>query len=99
MGKITDPLTRRGILHGTSASLGLGLWTSSRASASAASASDGPKPREKRLPREVWVGTITQSMMTATDYKDMMHKMLKRLEEMVSYEPDIICLPEVFAFE
>jgi len=37
--------------------------------------------------------------MTATDYKDMMRKMLKRLEEMVSYEPDIICLPEVFAFE
>ncbi len=95
----TDSLTRRGFLQGTSAGLGLGLWTDSLATASAASVPDGPKAREKRLPREVWVATITQNLMTATDYKDMIRKMLKRLDEIVSYEPDIICLPEVFAFE
>jgi len=99
MVKKTKHLTRRGFLQSTPVGLGLGLWANSRTSASTALAQNRPKPREKRLPREVWVGTVTQNLIGAKDYKDMVRKMLMRVEEMVSFEPDIICLPEVFAFE
>jgi predicted amidohydrolase len=36
--------------------------------------------------------------MQARSYEEMVKKMLDRMQELVSYEPDIICLPEVFPF-
>jgi beta-ureidopropionase len=99
MVKKTKHITRRGLLQSTSVGLGLGLWANCRSSASAALTPDRPKPRKKRLPREVWIGTITQNSIKARDYKDMVRKMLMRLKEIASFEPDIICLPEVFALE
>ncbi len=63
-----------------------------------ATAAPPHRPRDKRLPREVWVASISQNKMTASNYDQMIRQMLQRMAEVVCYEPDIICLPEVFPF-
>jgi predicted amidohydrolase len=89
--------TRRSFLR--SASWGLGLAAGAGLQRTAPAASQGETvPKENRLPREVWVGTVSQISMQASNHKDMARKMLVRMEEMASFEPDIICLPEVFPF-
>ena len=90
--------TRRGFLGQVSIGGGLAALAGSQKSASAATSRVRPKPRKERLEREVWVATISQDRMGAGSYKDMIGQMLKRMEEVTSYEPDIICLPEVFPF-
>lgn len=56
------------------------------------------EPLAERLPREVWVGTIAVSGMTAETSADMTAKVLGIMEHLLPYRPDIICLPECFAF-
>ncbi len=90
-------LTRRNFLQKTSAGLGLVVLAGAR-NASAANPRFKPRPREERLPREVWIATISQNRMEAKNYEQMIRKMLARMEELVSYQPDIICLPEAFPF-
>ena len=90
-------ITRRNFLQRTSLGFGLAVLAGS-GKGSAASSRIKPRPREKRLPREVWVATISQNRMETKNYEQMIRKMLSRMEEVVSYQPDIICLPEVFPF-
>ncbi|MFB0552889.1 MAG: carbon-nitrogen hydrolase family protein [Phycisphaerae bacterium] len=90
-------LTRRNFLQKTSLGFGLVVLAGAR-NASAANLRFKPRPREERLPREVWIATISQNRMEAKDYEQMIRKMLARMEELVSYQPDIICLPETFPF-
>jgi predicted amidohydrolase len=54
--------------------------------------------RSRRLPREVWVASISQNNLTARDPEEMTGKLLERMTEIVPLEPDIICLPEVGPF-
>ena len=89
--------TRRSFLQRTSLGCGLAVLAGA-AKGSAASPPIEPRPPEKRLPREVWVATISQNRMEAANYGEMTRKMLSRMEQVVSYQPDIICLPEVFPF-
>jgi len=56
------------------------------------------KPRARRLPREVWIATISQEGMRAGDFAEMAEQMLQKMEQVVAYQPDIICLPELFLF-
>jgi len=90
-------ITRRNFLRKTSLGCGL-VVLASAGKGSADTPRIEPRPREKRLPREVWVATISQNRMEAKNFKEMIRKMLGRMEEVVSYQPDIICLPEVFPF-
>lgn len=90
--------TRRGFLQRASWGLGLAVGAGLERTSPAAASQGGPVPKKERLPREVWVGTISQNSMEAGNYKDMVRGMLARMEEMASYEPDIVCLPEVFPF-
>ncbi|MHC4559777.1 MAG: carbon-nitrogen hydrolase family protein [Planctomycetota bacterium] len=90
-------ITRRNFLQRTSLGCGLTILAGTT-KASAASTGIEPRPREKRLPREVWIATISQNRMEAGNYEEMIRKMLSRMEQVVSYQPDIICLPEVFPF-
>ncbi|MBN1291967.1 MAG: carbon-nitrogen hydrolase family protein [Candidatus Latescibacteria bacterium] len=60
--------------------------------------------QQNTLPREVWVATVTLTAEfespkdTIGDaVEDRINRMLKRMEEVVPYNPDIICLSEVFA--
>ncbi len=58
----------------------------------------GEKTNRCRLPREVWVASISQNDMREDNHKAMIRAMLARMEEVVPLKPDIVCLPEVFAF-
>ena len=57
-----------------------------------------PKARVDRLPREVWIATISQNGTETDRFDQMIQAILRRMEETLPYEPDIICLPEVFPF-
>lgn len=50
-----------------------------------------------KLPREVWIATISQMGFMAKNSEQMVSQILQVLEKSVIYQPDIICLPEVFA--
>lgn len=54
--------------------------------------------KSTRLPREVWVASITQDGMRAGRYEQMIKDVLARMESVAPFQPDIICLPEVFPF-
>lgn len=55
-------------------------------------------PDSNRLPREVWIGTVSSMGLSAEDKKGMLDQVLNIMELMVPYKPDIISLPETFAF-
>jgi len=90
-------ISRRNFLRRTSLGCGLAVLAGA-GQASAASMGIEPRTRENRLPREVWVATISQNRIEAGNHKEMIRKMLSRMEQVVSCQPDIICLPEVFPF-
>lgn len=48
------------------------------------------------LPREVWVATICQAGLKTEGMPAMIRAMLKRMEETIPLQPDVICLPETF---
>ncbi len=88
--------TRRGFLQTTTAGIGLTILGTNKARGQVATVK--PKARLQRLPREVWIATVSQNKMEAGSHREMSRKMLARMEEVLPYEPDIICLPEVFPF-
>ena len=49
-----------------------------------------------RLPREVWIATLTQHNIHGRDLNENTHAALKQMENAVPFSPDVICLPEVF---
>ncbi len=92
-------LTRRGFIAKTPLAIGAGMGAMTGAGfASGATAAPRPVARADRLPREVWIATLSQNRMEARNVDEMIRKMLARMEETLPYEPDIICLPEVFPF-
>jgi len=95
--EVRRTITRRNFLRKTFIGCGLVIWAGTR-KGSAANQQFKPKPQDKRLPREVWIATLSQNRLEAKDFEEMIRKMLGRMEEVVSYQPDIICLPEVFPF-
>ena len=95
MGDGTTGLTRRHFIETASVGLGLGLATGR---VQAGSGPMGGVPKSQRLLREVWIASISQNKLEADSVKEMTRKMLARMEEVVPFEPDVICLPEVFPF-
>jgi predicted amidohydrolase len=63
-----------------------------------AKASEIPIRDEQKLPREVWIGSFSQMNLTAPTQENMVDQIFKRLENILVYQPDIICLPEGFPF-
>jgi predicted amidohydrolase len=55
-------------------------------------------PKARRLPREVWIGSVSAMGLGPANASTMVQMTLNILEKLVPYEPDIICLPETFAF-
>ena len=47
-----------------------------------------------RLPREVWIASLSQHGMSANTSKEMVQKFIELLEQTKEFRPDIICLPE-----
>jgi predicted amidohydrolase len=89
--------TRRSFLQ--TATVGTALGALARASGRETAAQEPVVPdKASRLPREVWVASITQDGMRAGNYEQMIKAILVRMESVVPFQPDIICLPEVFPF-
>ncbi len=63
---------------------------------SAEHAIDKPVPPEK-LPREVWIATTSQTDLRTENPEKMLQLMLGVLQKAIVLQPDIVCLPEVFA--
>ena len=51
---------------------------------------------EARLPREVWIGAVSQMNLSADDINMMNKQVGDIIGDMAVYQPDIICLPELF---
>ena len=88
-------VTRRGFIQKASLGLGLGVLAGS-GSAPAVAKSIAPVARKNRLPREVWIASLTQEGLRGNNYKEVVKKAVKRMEQIAVYQPDIICLPEAF---
>jgi len=52
--------------------------------------------KQEKLPREVWIGTVSQDRMEVDSREEVIDTMIGFLEAMKVYQPDIICLPETF---
>ena len=89
--------TRRGFLKNASLALGVSILSGSRR-ATAETKRVNPVAKHHRLPREVWIASISQYRLRAKNCDEMIRMIMRRMEEVVPYEPDIICLPEVFPF-
>jgi predicted amidohydrolase len=50
----------------------------------------------EKLPREVWIACISQMGLQAKTPELMVEMIFKILNDVVVYQPDLICLPEVF---
>ncbi|NOX56300.1 MAG: carbon-nitrogen hydrolase family protein [Planctomycetes bacterium] len=98
MGKTQkQQTTRRRFLQAASFGAGITFWNRTRADAD----EDQPKQERNqasRLPREVWIATISQNGLAAKRPEEMIRQMLRRMTQAARYKPDIICLPEVFPF-
>ena len=53
-------------------------------------------PQEEKLPREVWIATVSQMGLSADSQEGMVSIICKIIEKAAAYKPDVICLPEVF---
>lgn len=52
---------------------------------------------ESRLPREIWVAAISlKGLWPAETIEGRINDILKRMENVYPFEPDVICLPETF---
>ncbi|MEX0882425.1 MAG: carbon-nitrogen hydrolase family protein, partial [Cyclobacteriaceae bacterium] len=47
--------------------------------------------------REVWVAGVSQERLVADSPQQMLDLVLSQMEKSLYYQPDIVCLPEVFA--
>ena len=51
---------------------------------------------QEKLPREVWIATVSQHGLSADTPEKMVQLILAILAKSVVYRPDVVCLPEVF---
>ena len=60
--------------------------------------SSGIIEQPNRLPREVWIATVSQQGISADSPERKTQAILSVLNKSIIYQPDIVCLPEVFMF-
>ncbi|HKJ69461.1 MAG TPA: carbon-nitrogen hydrolase family protein [bacterium] len=51
---------------------------------------------QQRLPGEVWIATLSQHEIHTETSAQMVDRMLEEMQKVVQYQPDIVCLPELF---
>lgn len=56
------------------------------------------KPVNEKLPREVWIAGVSQMGLNTKTPELMAKKLLEILKEAIPFQPDFVCLPEVFPF-
>lgn len=91
----TTNLSRRNFLQKSAATVGIATLDKPVAHASVMSNKD---EAGRRLPREVWIASFSQMGLHAEMPEFMTAKILEELKCLEPYQPEIVCLPEVFAF-
>lgn len=86
-----EPITRRNFV---TAAAGAGLAATHPLASAAAPA--GASAPESRLPREVWIATISQDAIRADSNEQMTERILARAEEVAPFRPDFVVFPEMF---
>jgi len=56
----------------------------------------GNQPESRRLKREVWIAGISQMGITTETPEEMVSAVFRLLDKTDVFNPDIVCLPEVF---
>jgi len=82
----------------SAATAGMSTGAVSPFEAGAAGREAGRSAGEPRLPREVWIATLTQERLEADTADGMIGQIFERMSGFESYRPDIVCLPEVFPY-
>lgn len=90
-------LPRRSFLGATGAAT-TGLALAGLPASPAQAETAGVEGRASRLPREVWIATISQDGLRARNTEEMSGLMLERMNSIRSFKPDLVCLPELFQF-
>ncbi len=54
------------------------------------------KESADKLPREVWIASVSQANLSGDTSGELVKKILLMLGDVMVYQPDIICLPEAF---
>ncbi len=89
-------MERRKFIRNSALGLGGGLsLTSSTISSANGMNREGLLPK---LPGEIWIATLTLTKIDALNHQEMVKEVLNHMADIVNYEPDIICLPEIFPF-
>ncbi len=52
--------------------------------------------RRQKLPREVWIAGVSQMGMKTRTAAEMVKEIFGILDKLMIYQPDVVCLPEVF---
>ena len=92
--KESGVVSRRKFIAQTSAGAGLVAATGPGLQAQAGKPSEVRRPR---LPREVWVSSIDlKDLYPETSVERRVERTLERMEQLVAFHPDIVCLPETF---
>ena len=92
-----ETINRKGFLN--AAALGIGSTFGSVAfGRPARTPGEVAADRSRKLPREVWIASISQNNLSADTPEEMIGLFLGRMEEVVPLQPDIVCLPEVGPF-
>ena len=85
-------ISRRNFLEKSAATTGLMAFGA--AGISKSSFSQGTATG--KLPREVWIATISQMRLAADTPEEMVRLIFSNMEKAIIHQPDIICLPEAF---
>lgn len=85
---------RRSFLSATALSAAGATLLGSKSASAAAPPQVAGNPKDKRLPREVWVATVSLAGLDADSPQQMTRMVMKELEEIAHQSPDIVCLPE-----
>lgn len=90
MGK--NRLTRRSFIEKSAVTAGIAAFGTLGIQGS----SFAQQPGQEKLPREVWVASVSQMNLSANTPAMMAQNILDILDESLVYQPDIVCLPETF---
>ncbi|MCK4966704.1 hypothetical protein KAS50_06720, partial [bacterium] len=90
---INSKPTRRQFIQSAAGGMSLGLLGKSGITA----AEEGSIDRKDiYLPRQIWAACVTNFGISPKSQDDNISEMLKRMNNVISFKPDIICLPETF---
>jgi predicted amidohydrolase len=87
-------LSRRSLLRNAAVTSGMVPLAASGFSRSFSGAA-----REQKSHRAVWIAGLSQMWVRSASARSMTDQVMTMLEEVVPFQPDFVCLPELFAFE